>query len=95
MGITLLERFHTVFDYSSKELTFHGKTNKAKVTFEEKIIVVPPKGGFEKFLILIGCIFGVVLFVGAIYFSITRKKTTRKQIDIEKEINKNDYEPIN
>ena len=95
MGITLLERFHTVFDYSSKDLTFHGKTNKAKVTFEEKIIVVPPKGGFEKFLIVIGCIFGVVLFVGAIYFFITRKKTIRKQIDIEKEINKNDYEPIN
>ena len=74
-GTALLKKFSTVFDYGSKELTFHGKTNKAKVQFDQGM------GGFAKFLLTVFIILCCVIVIGVCYvFFVSRKNKSRKQL---------------
>lgn len=76
MGLSLLKKFHTVFDYSSVDLTFHSQTNKAKVRINSGM------SGYSKFLIFLLVVFLIVLIGGAgYYFFVRRKKLLRKQIE--------------
>ena len=74
-GTALLKKFSTVFDYGSKELTFRGKTNKAKVQFDQGM------GGFAKFLLTVFIILCCVIVIGVCYvFFVRRKNKSRKQL---------------
>lgn len=75
LGTALLKKYSTVFDYGSKELTFHGKTNKAKVQFD------PGMGSFAKFLLVVFIILCCIIVIGVCYvFFVRRKNKSRKQL---------------
>ena len=78
MGVSLLRKFHTVFDYTSEDLTFHSHTNKAKVRINSGM------SGFSKFMIFL-LVVGLIALIGGAgyYFFVRRKKLLRKQIETQ------------
>ena len=75
---SFLRKFHTVFDYTSEDLTFHSKTNKAKVRINSGM------SGFSKFMIFL-LVVGLITLIGGAgyYFFVRRKKLLRKQIETQ------------
>lgn len=76
IGLPLLKNYHTIFDYNTPILTFHGKDKKAKVEMASS-------GGsniFKGVVIFIICVVLLVLITLGVIYVLRRKNVNRKQI---------------
>ena len=78
MGVSMLKKYHVVFDYNDYEIRFHSKTNKAKVYVGERKSNTMSAWKMFGYFVLTVVAIGLLALM-CIYFS-RRKNQTKKMI---------------